>query len=234
MSSAIHLKCPNCGHPIRADDINILSLAAKCSSCGCVFPFKPRLFQAYSVPIKPEKRPKGVEIHLQDKELFLTYRWWTVRYLFLLLLGALWNLSTIMWFVITLANDAYLMMAMGMVFAVGGIALQYVSIAGFLNTTMIKVDDFQLSVTHQPVFWFSVPKLRRDEITQLYCTLHINRGQNYTQYSYQLNVILKNGKHVCILKGINNADQAQYLEKEIEHFLKIKDRYVKGEYIGRK
>ncbi|MFK7905746.1 MAG: hypothetical protein AB8B69_11505 [Chitinophagales bacterium] len=240
MNLAIKLKCPNCDSPIHSGDINIQKMVAKCSKCGCVFPFKTRLFTPYSVPLKSStnKIPDGIKVHRQGenqeqgKELFLTYRWWNKRYFTFMLIAGLWNISAIMWFAITLANEAYFMVMLGMVYAIAGIALLYLAIAGFLNETVIKVDEYQLSVTHNPVPWLLCPKLRCDNIEQLYCTLHINRGRHYTRYSYELNVILKKkNKHICILKGIESGKQAQYLEQEIERFLKIKDTYVKGEYV---
>ncbi|MGB1242126.1 MAG: hypothetical protein ACPG49_06375 [Chitinophagales bacterium] len=240
MNLAIKLKCPNCDSSIHSEDINIHRMVAKCSKCGCVFPFKTQLFTPYSVPLKSptNKIPEGIKVHRQDnnqqgKELFLTYRWWNIRYFTFMLIAGLWNISAIMWFAITLANDAYFMVMLGMVYAVGGIALLYLTVAGFLNETVIKVDEFQLSVTHNPVPWLLSPRLRCENMKQLYCTLNINRGRHYTRYSYELNVILKNKKkHLCILKGIEDAKQAQYLEYEIEKFLKIKDTYVKGEYVS--
>ena len=231
MKSAIRLKCPSCSHPIGSNDINIFNLVAKCSNCACIFPFKARLFEPYSVSIKPEKIPPSISVHEQDKEILLTYHWRTGYYFLILIAGILWNVSTILWFAITLANEAYLMAMLGSLYAVGGISLLYVGIAGLLNYTVIKVDEFQLSVKHQPIFWLNTPKLRRDHIVQLYCTLHLNRNSNYIRDSYQLHAILKDGKHVCLLKGIQHANQAQFLEYKIERFLKIKDRYVRGEYI---
>lgn len=233
MSSAIKLKCPSCGQHTPAKDINVFDLVAKCSNCGCIFPFKPRSFQPYTVSLKkPKKKPTNVSIHLQDKgkEILLTYQWRNGHYVLLLILAFLWNTSTIMWFALMLSNNAYLMAMLGMIYAFGGISLLYLGIAGFLNSTMIKIDDFRLTVTHQPILWLYTPELRRDDIVQLYCTLHINRGRTYTHYSYQLHAIVKNGKHICLLKGIEKAEQAQFLEQEIEKFLGIKDRYVKGEF----
>ena len=238
MNTAIKLKCPNCNHPILSDDINIHKMTAKCSKCACVFPFKTRLFNRYSVPLKTKstKPPTGIGFYQKGKKLSLNYRWWNIRYLFWILLAGLWNIATVMWFMVTLANDAYFMAMLGTIYAIGGIALLYVSIAGFLNVTSIDVDDFQLVVRHSPIPWSPTPKLRCDEIEQLYCTLDIHRGRHYTRYSYQLHAILKKGKvktgkHVCLLKGIESAEQAQYLERKIERFLKIKDRYVHGEYL---
>lgn len=233
MSSAIKLKCPSCSQPIPAKDINVINLVAKCSICGCIFPFKPRLFQPYSVSLKkPKKKPNNVDAHLQDKgnELLLTYHWRTGHHIFLLILAMLWNTSTIMWFALMLANSAYLMAMLGIIYAFGGISLLYVGVAGFLNTTMIKVDGFRLTITHQPILWLHTPELRTDNIVQLYCTLHINRGKTYTRYSYQLHAIVKNGDHICLLKGIEKAEQAQFLERKIENFLGIRDGYVKGEF----
>ncbi len=240
MKSPIKLKCPNCDSRIRSEDINIHKMVAKCSKCACVFPFKTHLFGRYSVPLKSptNKIPNGIKVHRQNKndgqgkELFLTYRWWNKRYFVFLLMAVLWNISAIMWFAITLASEAYFMAILGAMYAIPGIILLYTGIAGFLNETVIKVDEFQLSVAHNPIPWPLSPKLRCDNIEQLYCTLRINRSRHYVRYSYELNVILKKkNKHVCILKGIEEAKQAQYLEYEIERFLNIDDTYVKGEYV---
>ncbi len=228
----IKLQCPNCKyHPIPSKDINIHSLLAVCSKCACVFPFKASLLEDYSLALRPKNKPKGVNIQKEGANLLLTYRWWSGRFFLLLILAGLWNISTIFWLTITIASGASFMAMLGIVYAFGGINLLYISIAGFLNSTYIKIDKFQLSVTHQPIPWSLNPKLRRDNISQLYCTIHINQGKHYTRYSFDLNVLLKKGGTVCILRGIEKVEQARYLERYIEHFLGIEDRYVEGEYL---
>ena len=39
----MQLTCPDCQEPIRADDVNIDALVAKCAACNSVFRFADRL-----------------------------------------------------------------------------------------------------------------------------------------------------------------------------------------------
>jgi len=37
----MHLTCPQCGQPVKADNINIQQMVAVCAACDTVFPFEP-------------------------------------------------------------------------------------------------------------------------------------------------------------------------------------------------
>jgi len=67
-------------------------------------------------------------------------------------------------------------------------------------------------------------------VEQLFVREKITKGKNGTQITYQVDAILTTGKSTALIKGLNDVQQAQYIEQKIEQFLDIKDEDVHGEY----
>jgi hypothetical protein len=69
-------------------------------------------------------------------------------------------------------------------------------------------------------------KIPVEDIDQLYVTRYAESRTNGTpNYAYALYAILRGGRKMRLVKGMNEQTQ-KYLEYEIESFLNIKDRKV--------
>ena len=74
-------------------------------------------------------------------------------------------------------------------------------------------------------------------ISQLYVKEKVHttkRGirRGHKSYSYELRVLINNRKDISLLSSlaINSAEDATFLERKIEDYLKIEDANIKGEY----
>ena len=70
------------------------------------------------------------------------------------------------------------------------------------------------------------------QISQLYCRERVRRGKQSTYFTYDVNAAIEGQKEQKIVSGLDESEQALFIEQEIERFLKIPDTYVKGE-VGR-
>jgi hypothetical protein len=93
----------------------------------------------------------------------------------------------------------------------------------FSHRTVITANSKELHLGNEPWRWF--PNLARsvrvDEIDQIY-------AKKNSDYWFQLNARLKNGQIIWLF-DCDKADNALYLEQQLENYLNIADRPVDGE-----
>ena len=227
------LHCPHCKYLIKGDDINVHKLIAKCSHCGQVFSFEhafPRKLEGYSRP--DMLIPSGLEVLKLENELDIQANWLRTiprsALTFTLIFTLVWNLILLPFVIAAIAMQAYGILLFTSVHLLVGIAFLMRTLALFVNTTHVNVTRRQLEIRTGPV-----PALFRhnraipaSEVDQLYVTKYVDsRTNGVPNYAYSLFVILKGGKKLQLLKGMN-AETQKYLEYEIESFLGIKDRKV--------
>jgi len=236
----MQLFCRQCGAEIKASNINLDTMMAKCDVCNAVFSFQdmyddiaPKKAKAASgTPYAAVPMPHNMSLDETDTTLTITRDWrsWTV--FFMLFFAILWNGMIWAFFV-----PAFGGVSDGFGFPFGffllpfigvGFYLIYQVVTGLLNKTTIRVTDGHLSITHAPIPARNT-RLDADQIEQLYVRQHVNRSSNgNTTRSYSLNVILSNGSKKKLMSGLTSADQALYVEQEIERFLGIPDAHVHG------
>ncbi|MDQ8193259.1 hypothetical protein QEH59_02405 [Coraliomargarita sp. SDUM461004] len=174
--------------------------------------------------------PANLEI-LHDRDaLIIRRKWFSVFAFFLALFTLIWNGFMVVWMTIALKNGAWPMAAFGSIHAMVGIFLAYFCVASFVNKTDISIDPNYLKVRHYPLPWRGAKKLRVHEIQQLYCKEHIHRSKNGMNISYHLLAITNNRREQKLLSGLQEASQAQFIEREIENILGLKDIPVAGEH----
>jgi hypothetical protein len=99
----------------------------------------------------------------------------------------------------------------------------------WFNQTIIQLRGGLLSIEHKPLPWFGAKKLSIEELKQLYCKEVVSHSKNGTTTTYEVLAILSNGKHITLLSHLADAEQALFFEEEIEDYLGIEDRPVRGE-----
>lgn len=135
-----------------------------------------------------------------------------------------WNGFMVLWFTMSIATGAWMMAAFGTVHALVGVLVGYIALRGLLNRIELRVSRGVLTVAHKPLPWFSPPPLRRDEIDQLFVQEdHSLRVNGRTVVRFQLRLREKGGRERQLLI-VEEARQAQYLEREIERAFEIEDR----------
>jgi len=113
----------------------------------------------------------------------------------------------------------------------GGINLflAYITLASFLNTTIITARHRYLTVVHTPLPWFHPPPLRIADITQLFVRRVIQRSRYGLHKFYEVWAQLRQGREVKLMDGLKTPEQALFVEQQLEVFLGITDHPVPGE-----
>ena len=226
------LSCPECGAQIPADNINLDRMVAKCQDCNAVFSFGDQFGTAsgpHSLARLPVPRPADLQIEQTGSEIRFTRRWLHPSHAFLALFVLFWNGVMAVWFGIAISQRLWLMALFGTAHAAIGLFVAYAVLAGFLNSTVIRVGMGAIDVTHTPLPWLGNRRLETAAIAQLYCKKVAHRPRRHTSYTHEVHVATRDGRHVQLLSGLESSEQALYLEQEIERYLGIKDQPMRGE-----
>lgn len=239
--------CRQCGAAIPAENVNLDKLIAKCDSCDAVFSFAdmyedvhPKKAKAAVEAYADVPMPEAINVYEDDAgRMIIERKWFNCGTVAILGFGLLWNGLIFGLFVPAFGNMSIGGPDMGffgvfpmlflLPFIGAGIFMLYQGLTGLLNTTTITVDDRQIDIRHRPIP-HPGKQLAAGEIEQLYVQRHVHRGENSTRYTYTVNVIDYNGKKQKILGGLHDPDQGLYIEQEIERYLGIENRPVRGEY----
>lgn len=231
--------CPNCDAILRDEDINVKGELGKCDNCESVFELKIPSGTDYQ-PKQIVRCPKGVEYTQSQKDLLeIIIKWRNVEgglagcLLFsLLVVGGVLLLMTF----IMIKAGAYLGIFFFIPFVLFSIPFIQIYLHSQFNYTHIKVDQKNLLISQKPYkdnfhnkdFQFPVEK-----IEQVYVSVEYRKTKNGITKDYFLNVKLKDGNKIKVIKNFNNLNIYRYLEQEVERFLEIKDEIVSGEYRGK-
>jgi len=108
-----------------------------------------------------------------------------------------------------------------------GVGLTYYTLAGFLNRSQLVIDRETFSVSHGPLPWLGYLRVPITQVEQLYCKG--KPGQGNSAATFQLSVILKDGRKKDLLSNLDSPEIGTYIEHQIENRLSIPDRPVRGE-----
>ena len=233
------INCPNCGHIIPSEDIDLSTKLAKCEMCHNVFDFTGFLGGESGDSAKSGPR---MAIGLPDRftlereatgGLLITRRWFSPVFIFLAFFTVFWNGFMVVWFTIAISQGETLMALFGSIHGAVGIGLVYFTLAGFVNRTEIRVDYRALTVRHRPLPVFSNRDIPASDLKQLYSKERIRtRSKGGNHHSFEVHALTHSGRNIRLLSGLPNSEQALFVEQELEKYLRIEDRPVKGE-IGR-
>jgi hypothetical protein len=217
------INCRQCNALLPAQDINQTRQLATCSKCGAVFPVKGQADEgAFGTILDwPDiLLPKGISIESSAEELIIRRRWYRHKHILFaiggLIIAAIYFDDPLFWtFFIWLS-----------------VALIYPALAGFLNTTVIRVNPNQLKISHGPLPAFGNRRLDPKFIEQLYVRQHAHRHKNSVSYTYEVYLKIKYGRDQKLLENLDTPEQALFVEQEIERFLGIRDERIPGEVGG--
>ena len=231
----MHLNCPDCRFPIPSDDVNIAQTIAKCKSCNNIFEFQIDS-ENRELPARFRKEviiPPGIEVlHLME-ELEIMINWRKSANRFTFFFSLFWNAFIgFMTAMMVIAGEMGGLLFM-IPFVLVGAYLLYASVGYLVNTSYITVDEHRISIEHKPIS-FLIQKDRHfapEEVEQLFVRKYeVGKTNDRPVYAYAVDLVLKNEKNYTLVKGLHSVNYARYIEQEVEHFLKIKDRPVDGEY----
>jgi len=235
MTTQTQLHCPACAAPIQAEDINIRNMVAKCNQCNTVFSFENQ-FPASAAPAysKPEiLMPTGIEVLRMLSELQIEINWRKTSGSFLLFFTIFWNAILLpMAVMVIMTGNLEVLLFLSIHLSIG-LGFLYFSLATLLNTTYVTVSSRRLVVEHKPIRVPFTPNhdLSVHDIKQLYA-IKYEQGKSNDRpvYAFSLHATLQNGQDLKLLKGLKTADQARYIEQEVERFLRIEDAPADGEF----
>jgi hypothetical protein len=227
----IEMCCKNCGASLQPENLSMQLLIARCPHCDAVFAIADASrgeSAAEAQARQPVAMPRQIQVLDQGYGLEIRRSWFTPMLFFLVFFCVFWNGFMVVWHVISLSTGMWLMSGFGLLHTAVGMGLVYITIAGFVNQTVIRVGQGMLSVQHGPLPWFGNKTVPSHQIKQLYCKEHVQRSENSNSLTYSVEMILDHGRETLV-KGLQECEQAIFIEQALERFLKIEDKPVSGE-----
>lgn len=229
----VELNCKKCGAPLEGRDIRLDVGLARCGHCNTIFSLQGLPGQngaaARNVARPPVPMPKSIEVFNTGTGLQLSYRWYSPKYIGMIIFTLFWNGFMCVWHAISLSQGMLAMSLFGLLHTAIGLGVAYITLAGFLNRTTIFAELGLLTIQHHPLPWPGSKQVLTDQIDQLFCKEKVSHSKNGTNYSYEVYVALSDDAQVKLLSGLDMADQALFIEQELERYLGIKDQPVGGE-----
>ncbi|MCB1177566.1 MAG: hypothetical protein KDK36_08325 [Leptospiraceae bacterium] len=228
------LHCETCKKLILSPYINLDSLVAKCTSCNESFSFKEKLeptdpFKTPTIQSKRLRLPDGIKFKKRPNKIEITFSWFKWKTLLFFGFSIYWVFQHFTDFVnfFTHFNVDYGFPAF--FYSFYGLFFIYLSLTGFINKTKIVVKRDDLVIKVGPIPAKGNRKLDVREFEQLYCKSEEKDFWIAKFVEYQVFAVMRDYTHELIVDGLAEKEQAQYIEHEIEKFLRIIDEKVEGE-----
>lgn len=237
--------CPKCQKEVAAADLNMSHMVAKCASCHNLFNFADQVndgseWSNEASEVVDAPRPAKVKREHDGFNLVLSWRWVNYSLIFLIPFALFWNGLVFSFigfsgmFALGAGEGFPSPMRMFPLFALPhfliGIGLIYYIICLVVNQTKIRVSRSEVVVRHGPLPWWGSKTISARDINQLYTRERIGRGRNSSRASYEVHMIDQQSTHKKMITGLESAEYAFYIEQEIEKYLGIQDRPVRGAY----
>ena len=189
----------------------------------------------------PAPMPEKVTREVLPSGLRLTYRWFSPAAWFLALFCLFWDGFLVFWYagattgvdwskgLDAVAGPQLMFLLFPLIHVAVGVGLTYFTVCSFVNRTVIDVSPREISVRIGPLPWRGNRSVAPMQIAQIYREEIVRQTKNGQSITYELSAVLKDGKKLKLLSGLHGADQALYLEQEIERHLGIRDQAVAGE-----
>jgi hypothetical protein len=234
--SAYQLACKACGKAIPAADVNIDKAIARCLACNAVFSIAGAAAEERERPTVP--MPKRFQVEGWGPELTITRRWYTHGLWFLLAFCIFWDGFLVVWYAAGIGTIlggreasfmGWIMLAFPILHVAVGVLLTYATIGGFVNRTVLRVAGGELAIWHGPLPWPGQRRLMTSDIRQLYCTQTSHRRKHGSSFTFNVAAQTSGGDKIDLLTGLDELDQALFIEQRVEQHLRIRDERVPGE-----
>ena len=178
--------------------------------------------------------PDGIKIDKNFQGLSITRKWFGLKFILLTLFVVIWDAFLINWYAMALSSSFQsafdvMFIVFPLLHVALGMGLSYYVLAGYLNKTMIDVDFNSITIRHGPIPFWGNQKVPSKTITQLYCKREDYFGSYRSFGTFAVHAITSERRNIKLLAGLDSSEQALFIEQEIEKFLSIEDKPVKGE-----
>lgn len=231
----MEVKCSECGAAVERDQIDLTRRHATCRYCGTT----TRLSKRSTARPTPQERetdgelvplPERFRIDESEGGLTIVRPWFSPVAFILAPFAIAWDSFLIFWYSKALEGDApWIMFVFPIAHLAIGFGLTYFTLGIFMNRTEVKVNNGRLSVWNGPLPWIGNVSVDTADITQIYGQEKVTRTENSTRTDYQVYALTTSGRRIQLLVGLNEAAQAIYIERRLEHQLDIRDEPVAGE-----
>lgn len=173
--------------------------------------------------------PAKIEITRSFDRLQIVRKWLGLQYYLLTPFTIAWDASLLFWGLIFLFPGPLFLWLFLLVHVAAGIGITYYTLTGYVNKTVIDVDVNFLTIKHGPLPMGSNKKISSRALRQLYCTRREYFSPLLNDYATcDVHAITDDPKNIKLLDDLSR-EQALFIEREVEKFLNIEDRRVKGE-----
>lgn len=181
--------------------------------------------------------PERFRVTNTPVELAVRWRWFSpAQHVFMLFFAIAWDSFLLFWYFGAPGRDGGLIFKIfPLVHVAVGIGITYSVLTGFLNSTTIRYARERLIIKHGPLPWTGNRDLYANDLTQLFVresrttTRRRGRFDSQVAYSYTLFAIDAGAREITLLKGLENVNEARYLERAFEGRLGIKNKHVPTE-----
>lgn len=236
MDAPVALKCPNCGSQLRGTDINADTGLVTCSYCRALSTMPGGTNNAAAKPPEPMRArpavplPQRMSIEHEGLTLVLTRSWFSHVAWFLVFFCIAWDGFLVFWYSIAFSTDSpWIMKVFPLAHVAIGVGLTYYVLCLFTNQTRVVAGQGKLSVGHGPLPWRGNMELEAGQIAQLHCKEVFRSGRNGGSLTFEVIVTMRDGTSRKLITGLNESEQALYLEQQIEKALGVQDKPMAGE-----
>jgi len=221
--------CRSCGNPITADNLDVKGRIATCTSCNRIFDSSAQLSGKRRKKRKKVALPKNMVMTRDIMHLEIARRWFGWKTIILTFFCLGWSGMMVYWYWRFISEWDTRKMVFAILNSLVGIILVYLTLAGYLNKTYIRADRDFLVIKHSPLPWFGNRSIPSHELDQLYSKRYGHRTKAGVQYTYDLRARTRSEQDIKLLSNLPKSHPVLFVEQEIERFLNIEDRPVKGE-----
>lgn len=173
--------------------------------------------------------PDGLTVTTGPERLVISWSWWGLSALFLVVMALFWNGFMVIWYTIAITSREWLMGLFGTLHAVVGIGLAYNAAAHVLNRTSVTLTPVGVSVRHGPLPWRGQISLPRDQLAQVFVRRDESIRNNRQVVQYSVVARRRDGGDTDLVSGVEDLGAARFLERRIEEVFGLEDVAVPGE-----
>jgi hypothetical protein len=227
----IQIVCESCGEPVAAADINMQLGMAKCVPCDSLFSIAMQVALAER-PLPIVGVPRSIRVDNFGTELRLSRRWFNSG-AFGLLIFTLFLSGFVGAFVGMLiqgfvrgAPPPLLSLILIAPFLVITLSLAYITLAMFLNKTVVVATSSSLTTSHGPLMLRRSVSVDVADVEQVFVKRSV---PNNSEATYEVWARMADDEDHELIADIPDFKAARYIEQEIERFLGLPDLPVVGE-----
>ncbi|MEM9954415.1 MAG: hypothetical protein AAF846_22590 [Chloroflexota bacterium] len=238
----MQLECPQCSKPLDEKHIDPRANIVTCDTCGAVFSTpSSRVSSSHKSKKDAVTIPKRFTVNLTGESLQIAYKHNACMGIVVGVFALFWN--GMLWAVfvptflfagissVSESNWEGLIFPLFLIpFILVGLFVAYTALFQLLNTTTVRATHKALSIQHRPM---SIPfdkTIDTNTIQQLFTKRKVTSGSGGDTITYDVYMMTNEGKKKKLLAGFSEAEQALYIEDQLEEFLGIIDEYVEGQY----